>query len=164
LARFTKNSISKVGGFQDQVLAEELLYGQDTYWDITVTADDGTPYDLTNWLTSARLIKRSVTAIEDTRNGLDIQGLATIPTESEISLDSNVIIYNPTQGKIRFIIDDVFFQTATSVIDSETPPVYTGYIGLQLPAIGTPGDIEYIPSLQKKICLLFIIRSDGVTL
>jgi hypothetical protein len=164
LARFTKNTISKVGGFQDQVLAEELLYGQDTYWDITVTDDDGVAYDLTNWNTSARLIKRSVTAIEDTRYGLDVQGMTTIPTESEISLDSNVIIYNPTSGKIRFIIDDVFFQTATSLVDSEVPPVYTGYIGLQLPAIGTPGDIEYIPSLTKKIMLLFIVRSDGISL
>jgi hypothetical protein len=75
-----------------------------------------------------------------------------------------VIIYNPLQGKIRFIIDDVFFQTATSVVDSEVPPVYTGYIGLQLPAIGTPGDIDYIPALTKKILLLFICRSDGISL
>jgi hypothetical protein len=75
-----------------------------------------------------------------------------------------VIIYNPLQGKIRFIIDDVFFQTATSVVDSEVPPVYTGYIGLQLPAIGTAGDIDYIPSLTKKILTIFVIRSDGVTL
>jgi hypothetical protein len=164
MARFTRNTIAKVGGFQDQVLAEELLFGQDTYWDITVTDDDGNPYDLTGWTTSARLIKRSITGIEDTRYGLDIQGLATIPTETEISLDSNVIIYNPTQGKIRFIIDDVFFQTATSVVDSEVPPVYTGYIGLQLPAIGTAGDIDYIPSLTKKILTIFVIRSDGVTL
>lgn len=164
MARFTRNTISKVGGFADQVLAEELTYGQDTYWDITIADDDGTPYDLTNWAFSARLIRRSVTAIEDTRNGLDIQGLAALATASEIQLDSNVISYNPTQGKVRFIIDDVFFQDATSVIDTETPPVYTGYIGLLLPAIGTPGDIDYIPPLQKKVALLFIIRNDGINL
>jgi hypothetical protein len=164
VARFTKNSIAQIGGFQDQVLAEELLYGQDTYWDITVSDDSGTPYNLTNWQTSARLIRRSVTGIEDTRQGLDIQGLAVIPTETEIIMDSNVIKYNPTVGKIRFIIDDTFFSAATSVVDSSTPPVYTGYIGLLLPAIGTPGDIDYIPPLQKKILMMFIIRSDGVTL
>ncbi len=164
MARFTKNTISKVGGFNDQVLAEELLYGQDTYWDITVTNDDGTPYDLTNWSTSARLIRRSVTAIEETRNGIDIQGMGVLATASEIQLDSNVVIYNPTQGKIRFIIDDVFFQDATSTVDTEIPPVYTGYIGLLLPAIGTPGDIDYIPPLQKKILCCFIVRSDAVSL
>jgi hypothetical protein len=164
MARFTKNSISQVGGFQDQVLAEELLYGQDTYWDITVANDDGTPYDLTGWITSARLLKREVTAIEDTRQGLDIQGLTTIPTEVEIDMDSNVIIYNPTQGKIRFVIDKQFFQEAKSIVDSTTPPVYTGYIGMLLPAIGTPGDIDYIPALQKKVLMLFILRGDGVTL
>jgi hypothetical protein len=164
MARFTKNSIAKVGGFQDQVLAEELLYGQETYWDITVTDDDGNAYDLTGWETSARLIKRSVTAIEDTRQGLDIQGLATIPTETEVNMDSNVIIYNPLNGRVRFVITESFFETATSVVDSETPPVYTGYIGLKLPAIGTPGDIDYIPQLQKKILLLLVLRSDGVTL
>jgi hypothetical protein len=164
MARFTKNSISQVGGFQDQVLAEELLYGQDTYWDITVANDDGTPYDLTGWITSARLLKREVTAIEDTRQGLDIQGLTTIPTEVEIDMDSNVIIYNPTQGKIRFVIDKQFFSEAKSIVDLATPPVYTGYIGMLLPAIGTRGDIDYIPALQKKILILLVIRSDGCTL
>lgn len=164
MARFSKNTIAKVGGFQDQVLAEELLYGQDTYWDITVTNDDGTPYDLTGWETSARLIKRSITGIEDTRYGLDLQGLATIPTESEVNMDQNVVIYNAAQGRVRFIIDDLFFSTATSVVDSTTPPVYTGYIGLRLPAIGTAGDIDYIPQLTKKVLILFVIRSDGISL
>lgn len=163
MARFTKSTISQVGGFQDQILAEELLYGQETYWDITVAEDDGTPIDLTNWLASARVIRRSITSIEETRNGLDIQGIAAIPSETEVNMDINTLVYDPTKGKIRFIINDLFFSAATSLIDSETPPVYTGYIGLKMPSVGTPGDVDYIPALQKKILLLLIIRSDGVT-
>lgn len=163
MARFTKNSIAQIGGFQDQVLAEELLFGQDTYWDITVADDDGTPYDLTNWETSARLMLRKVAGIEETRYGIDIQGMAVIADATEIVMDANVIKYNAAQGKIRFIIDDTFFSANKSVVDSATPPVYTGYIGLLLPAIGTVGDVDYIPPLQKKILMMFIVRSDGVT-
>jgi hypothetical protein len=165
MARFTKQTISKIGGFSDSVIAEELLYGTNQYWDITITDDaTGLPLDLTNWLGESKVIKRNITGIEETRNGLDITGMTPDPLATEIDLSASINFYDRTNGKVRFVIDDTLF-TDTSVVDSETPPVYTGYLQLQLPQVGLSiYDPDYIPPLKKKILLMFIIRSDGFSI
>jgi hypothetical protein len=165
MARFTKNTISQIGGFSDLVLAEELLYGTNQYWDLTITDDStGEPIDLTGWTAEAKVIRRAITAIEETRNGIDIQGLTQSSTATEVDMTSGINFYNPQAGKVRFIIDDALFTDASSIVDTATPPVYTGYLQLILPGVGTSGSSDYIPAIKKKILLMFIIRSDGFSL
>jgi hypothetical protein len=165
MARFSKNTLVQIAGFSNDVLCEELLFGQDSYWNLNLT--DGTTangvLDLTDWTFKLRLIRRSVTAITDTRNGIEIEGLGAVPGAAEQVLDDSVKVYDPVNGKVRILIDDTFFSTVQPAIDSETPPVYTGYFGATAPEVGQVGDLDYIPPQQKKILLCFIINSDGIS-
>lgn len=164
MARFTKNTIAQIGGFQDEVLAEEVLFGQTTYWDITVADETGESLDLTDWIFSGEIRMRLVTAIEETRNGLDVQGMTVIPTAPTINISSFITAYDPTKGKVRFTLDASIFSSTTSTLDSTAPPVYTGYIGFRTPSIGDSSEPTFVPSITKKILLLFIVRNDGVYL
>ena len=165
MARFSKNSIVQLGGFDSDVIAEELLYGQDTYWNVTITdgTTDNLPLDLTDWTFEFRLICRQVTSIEDTRQGLELVDLRPVAGAPVLILDSNVKVYNPVNGAVRLIIDDSVFSQFSPSINTDAPPVYTGYLGAVLPAVGTLGDVGYIPPQMKKILLCFVIRSDGIS-
>lgn len=164
MAKFSQSSISQLGGFNEAVLAQELLYGVDTYYNITIT-DSGTglPYDLTNWTFAFRLIRRGVTSVSVNRwDEIDVVGLTRLARELEMNLDTNVKVFNPTGGVVRLLIDNTFFSAVPSLIDSDAVPVYTGYLQATLPAIGTVGSVGYIPPQNKKVLLMFVIRSDGV--
>lgn len=165
MARFSKNTIVQLGGFDSDVIAEELLYGQDTYWNVTITdgTDENLPLDLTDWTFEFRLIRRQVSCIEDTRHGLELVDLRPVNGAAVLVLDDNVKCYDPVNGQVRLIIDDSVFSQFSPSINTNTPPVYTGYLGAMLPAVGTVGDVGYIPSQMKKILLCFIVRSDGVS-
>lgn len=166
MARFSQNTIRQIAGFDQEVIAEEILFGQDDYWNITIT-DGATPpvaLDLTNWQFQFRLIRRQVTAIVDGRNGIEFpNGIQAVSGATTMNLDDNVKVYSPTTGQIRLIIDDAFFSQLPPIIDTETPPVYTGYLAATLPEQGTPGTVGYIPAQTKKILLLFIVQSDGIS-
>ena len=172
MARFSKSTLQQVAGFDGQILAEEIYYGVDNYWNITVTnpvppnspsTAIGTPIDLTGWNFKFRLIRRQVDDIIDGRNGVELINLQPTPGATEMNLDSNVIVVNASQGIVRLLVDDSFFSQVQPVLDTIAPPVYTGYLGCELPAVGTISTPSYIPAQQKKILLLFIVRSDGIS-
>jgi hypothetical protein len=163
MAKFSQKTISEIGGSNDTVYAQELLYGSDTYWNVTVSDDAGIPYDLSTWSFSFRLIRRVVQSITEGRYGIEIEGLQRAPRETEVNLDTSVKVYDPVNGKVRILIDKSFFNTVPSTIDSDSPPVYTGYFAATSPGIGVVGSPAYIPPQTKKILLLFIVRSDGCT-
>lgn len=172
MARFSKSTLQQVAGFDGQILAEEIYYGVDDYWNVTVSTpntsntgiSNSVPIDVTGWSFKLRLIRRSVDAVVDTRNcGVELVNLQPTPGATEMNLDTNVIVVNAAQGLIRVLIDDAFFSQVQPVIDTVAPPVYTGYIGMEIPAVGTIGQPTYIPAQQKKILLLFIVRSDGIS-
>jgi hypothetical protein len=164
--RFSKNTITQVAGFDGVILAEELLYGVDDYWNITFTTsmEDSTPVDLSGWTFSYRLIRRQVDDIQDVRNkGLELINLQAVPGASEINLDDQIRVVDSSNGIVRMYINDSFFNSVKPVLDSQSPPVYTGYISATLPAIGDSTDNDYIPEQTKKILLLMIVRSDGIS-
>lgn len=166
MARFSQNTIRQVAGFDQSVIAEELLFGQDDYWDVTVTdgATPPQPLNLTGWVFEFRLIRRQVTSIIDGRNGIEFpNGIQPASGATTMDLDSNVKVIDAATGKIRLLIDDSFFSQLPPAIDTTTPPVYTGYLGCTLPASGTPGEETYIPAQTKKILLLFVVQSDGIS-
>lgn len=172
MARFSKSTLQQVAGFDGQILAEEIYYGVDDYWNINITTPDtsntgisnSVPINLTGWNFKLRLIRRQVDAVVDTRNaGIELINLQPAPGAAEMNLDTNVKVVNAATGLVRVLIDDTFFNQLQPVIDSIAPPVYTGYVGMELPAVGTIGDSAYIPAQQKKVLLLFIVRSDGIS-
>jgi hypothetical protein len=172
MARFSKSTLQQVAGFDGQILAEEIYYGVDDYWNITVatpnTSNTGisnsVPINLTGWNFKLRLIRRQVDAVVDTRNqGIELINLQPTPGATEMNLDTNVTVVDAAAGLIRVLIDDTFFSQVQPIIDTIAPPVYTGYVGMEMPAVGTIGQPNYIPAQQKKVLLLFIVRSDGIS-
>jgi hypothetical protein len=167
VARFSKNTISSLGGVSGQVIAEELLFGEDRYWDINITNPDenGLPVavDVTDWVFQFRLVRRQVDRIEDGRHGIELVNLRPASGASEMYIDPNIVAVNPQAGLIRVLIDSVIFDQIKPAFNSEVTPVYTGYIGMIMPARGTYGTESYIPQMAKKILLCFIIRSDGIS-
>lgn len=166
MARFSKSTLTQIAGFDGQILAEEIYYGVDNYWNITVTngATPAVPLNLTGWNFKLRLIRRSVDDIVDCRGtGIELINLQPVPGATEMNLDANVNVISAAQGQLRMLINDTFFSQLQPVLDTIAPPVYTGYLGMELPATGTIGNPNYIPAQQKKILLCFIVRSDGIS-
>jgi hypothetical protein len=163
MAKFSEKTINEISSGNETVYAQELMYGTDNYWNINMTDTvTGSPYDLTLWTFSFRLVRRSVDAIVNGRNGIELEGLKRIPRETEINLDTSVKVYDPLNGKVRLLLDDSFFSAIPTVLDSDKPVCYTGYFSATLPSSGTVGTDNYIPPQTKKVLLLFIVRSDGV--
>jgi hypothetical protein len=80
MAKFSQNTLNQVGGFDGQVLAQELVYGQKDFWNIVwsyITSYPSgwqtgtTPIDLTGATIDATIIRRSITNFRDSRTGYD---------------------------------------------------------------------------------------------
>ena len=80
MAKFSQNVLNSVGGFTGQVLAQELVYNQKAFWNLSwaniVSYPSGwqtntTPVNLTGATISAEIIRRAITNFRDSRTGLD---------------------------------------------------------------------------------------------
>ena len=80
MAKFSQNTLNQVGGFNQQVLAQELVYNQKAYWNLSweniLSYPNGwqantTPIDLTGATITASIIRRAITNFRDSRTGLD---------------------------------------------------------------------------------------------
>ena len=134
MAIFNKNTLAQVSGFSNSIIAGELVYNQQTYWNLALTDTAGTAVNLTGATIDASILRRSVTNIIDTRNGLtfDIADY-TVTTWSVASNDTQLDI------------------NATNCVG------FSGRLKIAFPASGTT------PADDSIIFLLFLVRSDGVT-
>lgn len=48
MANFSKNTLTQISGFDNPIIAGELVYAQKTVWNLTFSAD-GVPVDLTGF-------------------------------------------------------------------------------------------------------------------
>jgi len=80
MAKFSQNTLNQVGGFDGQVLAQELVYGQKDFWNLVwsnITSYPSgwqtgtTPIDLTGATIDAEIIRRAITNFRDSRSGYD---------------------------------------------------------------------------------------------
>lgn len=112
MAKFSQNTINQVAGFNNQILAQELVYNQKDFWNFawnsTQSYQSGwqvntTPMDLTGATISAQIIRRAITNYHDSRTGIDFQihdyplvPLLTLATElngSTITVATTVDLY-----------------------------------------------------------------------
>jgi len=157
MAIFNKNTLTQVSGFDNPIIAGELVYNQKTFWNLAL-ANDGTPIDLTGATIDATIIRRQLSNIQDTRYGLtfDIADYTPTPTSVSLTISNRV----NADGTFTLIIDE----SAWSVIATDpqldisaTSPVgFSGRIKIGFPASGTT------PAQDSIIFLLFLVRSDGV--
>ena len=160
MAIFNKNTLTQVSGFDNPIIAGELVYNQKTFWNLTMQASDGTPISLVGATIDASIIRRQLSNIQDTRYGLtfDIADY-TISTPTAISLTiSNRVDAN---GTFTLTIDESAWSVLTSDtqldISATSPVGFSGRIKISFPASGTT------PAQDSIIFLLFLVRSDGVT-
>jgi len=158
MAIFNKNTLTQVSGFDNPIIAGELVYQQATFWNLAFTTAD-TPVDLTGATISAQILRRQISNLQDTRYGLsfDIADYtASTPTPVTLTITNRV----NAAGTFTLVIDE----SAWSVISTDpqldinaTSPVgFSGRIKISFPATGTN------PAQDSIIFLLFLVRSDGV--
>ena len=158
MAIFNKNTLQQVSGFDNEIIAGELVYNQKTFWNLAF-ASAGAPVDLTGVTIDAQIVRRAVTNIQDTRYGLtfDIADYSD-PQPSPVSL--SIINRNNAAGTFTLVIDESAWDVISSDpeldINAQDCVGFSGRIKISFPATGST------PAQDSIIFLLFLVRSDGV--
>jgi hypothetical protein len=159
MAIFNKNSLSQVSGFDNPIIAGELVWEQSTYWNLVITADDNvTPINLTGATIDAQIIRRAMSNIQDTRNGLTFDIANYIPTPDPIAL--SIVNRDDALGKFTLVIDDSSWDLINTDpeldINAQDCVGFSGRIKISFAASGATPQNDYI------IFLLFLVRSDAI--
>jgi hypothetical protein len=161
MAVFSKNTIIQVSGFDNPCITGELVYKQQTYWNLTLTAEDGfSPVDLTGATIDAQIIRRQLSNVQDTRYGLSFNISNYSPSPSPVNLE--ITNRDNVNGKFTLIINDNSWGLIASDPELDiADPNGIGFSGRI--KISFPVD-AYQPAEDNIIFLLFIVRSDGIVL
>jgi hypothetical protein len=159
MAIFNKNTLAQVSGFDNPILAGELVWNQQTYWNLTFTnSATGLPVNLTGATLNAQIVRRELSNIIDTRNGLTFDIADYNPAPAAIPLTiTNVVA---ASGTCTLVIDAAawgLMSTDTQLeIDAADTVGFSGRVKVSFPVSGTT------PADDSIIFLLFLVRSDGV--
>jgi hypothetical protein len=110
MAKFSQNTLNQVGGFNGQVLAQELVYNQKAFWNMQweniVSTPNGwqvntTPINLSGATITADIIRRSIVNFRDSRTGLDFT-IVDYPLVSKVATvkattNANAIMVDTTK-------------------------------------------------------------------
>lgn len=166
MAVFNKNTLTQVSGFDNQIIAGELVYNQKTYWNITLANNVDScdcnaptvPVNLTNATITAQIIRRTLSNVKDSRYGLTFNISDVNPPPNPINL--TITNVSPLQGRFTLVID----QTTWNVIAGDpeldindvNPVGFSGKILISFPAQGST------PAYDMIVFLLFLVRSDAI--
>lgn len=121
-------------------------------------ATTGLPLDITAATITASIVRRTLTNVQDTRNGLtfDISNITPAPTPISLTVTN---INGPT-GVCTLVIDSSAWSLMSSDpeldINAIDPVGFSGSVKVSFPSSGsTPAD-------DSILFLLFLVRSDGV--
>jgi len=157
MAIFNKNTLAQVSGFDNPIIAGELVYNQKTYWNL-VFSSNGVAVNLTGATIDASIIRRAVTNIHDSRYGLTFDIADYSPTPTAVSL--TIANLNATAGTFTLVIDESAWGVISSDpqldINASSCVGFSGRIKVSFPASGST------PAQDSIIFLLFLVRSDGV--
>lgn len=157
MAVFNKNTLTQISGFDNPIIAGELVYNQQTYWNLQFS-NDGDAVDLTDATITATIIRRQISNLQDSRYGLTFDIADYTPTPSPVSL--TITNRDDTNGRFTLVIDE----SAWGVISTDPElniaindcVAFSGRIKISFPTDGTN------PANDNIIFLLFLVRSDGV--
>ena len=157
MAIFNKNTLQQVSGFDNEIIAGELVYNQKTFWNLAFNTD-GTPVDLTDATIDATIIRRQLSNIHDSRYGLTFDIADYDPTPEPVALSIENL--NGAAGTFTLVIDestwDVIDSDPQLDINAENCVGFSGRIKIGFPSSGST------PAQDIIIFLLFLVRSDGV--
>ena len=157
MAIFNKNTLTQVSGFDNPIIAGELVYGQQTYWNLAFS-NDGEPVDLTGTTIDAQILRRQLSDIKDSRYGLtfDISNYEPPPSPVELAI-TNI---DEAGGSFTLVINqdawDVIADDPELDINAQECVGFSGRIKISFPASGSN------PAQDNIIFLLYLVRSDGV--
>lgn len=157
MAIFNKNTLQQVSGFDNEIIAGELVYNQKTFWNLAFNSNDA-PVDLTGATIDASIIRRQLSNIHDSRYGLTFDIADYTPTPTPVSLTiSNRI---DASGTFTLEIDESTWSVISTDpqldINAENCVGFSGRIKISFPSSGST------PAQDMIIFLLFLVRSDGV--
>jgi hypothetical protein len=157
MAVFNKSSLTQVSGFDNPIIAGELVYEQKIFWNLTFT-NAGLPTDLTGATIDAQIIRRNLLNVRDSRYGLtfDIADYTPTPDAIPLTITNRVDV----TGQFTLVIDDDAWDLVDTdsqlAINSINGAGFSGRIKIGFPVLGTT------PEQDSIIFLLFIVRSDGI--
>jgi hypothetical protein len=158
MAVFNKNTLTQVSGFDNPIIAGELVWEQSTFWNLALKDELELPVDLTGATIDAQIIRRILNNVKDTRNGLSFDIGDYIPTPAPIPL--TIVNRDNALGKFTLVIDDsswgLIDTDGEMAIDSVNGAGFSGRIKISFPATGSN------PAQDNIIFLLFLVRSDGI--
>ena len=158
MAIFSKNTLTQISGFDNPIIAGELVWEQQTYWNLTFkNASTGDAYDLTGATLDAQILRRNLSNIRDTRYGLTFDIADFDPEPDPVNLTiTNVVEEN---GAFTLVINDADWEVLSSSvqldINAENCVGFSGRIKISMPEQGTT------PAQDLIIFLLFLMRSGG---
>lgn len=159
MAVFNKNSLTQVSGFDNPIIAGELVWQQRTFWNLALTGEDNvTPVNLTGATIDAQIVRRTLSNVKDTRYGLSFDISNYTPTPSPINL--TIANRNDALGQFTLLIDDSSWGLISSdvalAINDVNGAGFSGRIKISFPAVGAT------PAEDNIIFLFFIVRSDAI--
>lgn len=158
MAVFNKNTLTQISGFDNQIIAGELVWNQNIFWNLTLNDPDGNPLDLTFASIDAQIIRRTLTNVRDSRYGLTFDIGDYTPTPSPIPL----MIQNRDDqtGTFTLVIEDAAWGLIANQpelnINNVNGAGFSGRIKISFPPMGST------PANDMIIFLLFIVRSDAI--
>lgn len=105
MAKFANDTLIQVAGFDGQILAQEMVYDQKDFWNMTWSTKVGstvTAVDLTDVDISAQIIRRQISDIVDGRYGLEFQ-IADYPPYVESATSTTVNPQGVDTGSNEFV-------------------------------------------------------------
>ena len=158
MAVFNKNTLTQVSGFDNPIIAGELVYEQQTYWNLQLTGEDNNPVNLAGATIDAQIVRRTLTNVKDTRYGLSFDVGNYTPTPTAIPL--TITNRDDALGKFTLVINDSSWglvdSDAQMAINSVDGAGFSGRIKISFPSSSAT------PAEDNIIFLLFIVRSDGI--
>jgi hypothetical protein len=157
MAVFNKNTLTQVSGFDNPIIAGELVYQQQTFWNLAF-ATAGVPVNLTGATIDAQIIRRRLTNVHDSRYGLTFDIGDYTPTPTPVAL--TIANRNDALGTFTLVIDDNTWDLVADDPDLDIASIngagFSGRIKISFPAVGST------PAQDNIIFLLFIVRSDAI--
>ena len=157
MAVFNKATLSQVSGFDNPIIAGELVYQQRTFWNLAFT--NGTaPVSLVNATIDAQIIRRQLSNLRDSRYGLtfDIADYTPTPTAIPLTITNRV----DENGTFTLVIDSSAWGLIASDPELDIASIngsgFSGRIKIGYPAQGIT------PAEDSIIFLLFLVRSDAI--
>jgi hypothetical protein len=157
MAIFNKNTLTQVSGFDNPIIAGELVYQQQTFWNLAFNNGE-TPVDLTGATINAQIIRRQLSNVRDSRYGLtfDISDYSPPPSPVALTITNRV----DASGTFTLVINDNTWGLISSDPELDIASIngagFSGRIKISFPAVGAT------PAEDNIIFLLFLVRSDAI--